>query len=48
MVAVLSEHLAGFGVYRLLLATKDAHDVYATAGFTPLPTPADYMIRDTR
>jgi GNAT superfamily N-acetyltransferase len=48
LVGALSEHLAGFGVYRLLLATKDAHDIYATAGFTPLPHPTDYMIRDTR
>jgi GNAT superfamily N-acetyltransferase len=48
LVAALSEHLAESGVYRLLLATRDAHDIYATVGFTPLPAPADYMIRDTR
>jgi GNAT superfamily N-acetyltransferase len=30
---------------RILLATADAHEVYARHGFTPLPTPEMWMIR---
>jgi GNAT superfamily N-acetyltransferase len=31
-------------VYLWLLATRDAHPVYAKAGFVPLPEPANWMI----
>lgn len=31
------ERSAGWGVRRVMLATKDAHGLYATYGFTPLP-----------
>ena len=30
---------------RLVLATRDAHEVYARAGFVPLPYPERFMIR---
>jgi len=30
---------------RILLATADAHEVYARHGFTPLPAPETWMIR---
>ncbi|WDZ86352.1 GNAT family N-acetyltransferase [Micromonospora cathayae] len=42
------DHLADLGVRRILLATNDAHDVYAKAGFTPLPEPARWMQLDRR
>lgn len=32
------------GLKRVLLATGDAHEVYARFGFTPLPRPDNYMI----
>lgn len=31
------------GLRRWLLATRDAHQVYAGVGFTPLPTPERWM-----
>lgn len=31
------------GVYRILLATNDAHGVYAGIGFTPLTAPENMM-----
>jgi GNAT superfamily N-acetyltransferase len=42
------EHLHGEGVYRILLVTRDAHGVYAGAGFTPLARPEQWMELDTR
>jgi GNAT superfamily N-acetyltransferase len=30
---------------RVVLATRDAHEVYARAGFEPLPNPERFMIR---
>jgi GNAT superfamily N-acetyltransferase len=42
------DHLHGLGVYRIMLATHDAHDMYAKVGFTPLAKPDDYMLLDTR
>ena len=30
---------------RIVLATADAHEVYARHGFTPLPAPEMWMIR---
>ncbi|MGI5211558.1 GNAT family N-acetyltransferase [Plantactinospora sp. CA-290183] len=48
MVAAIRDDLTGRGVRRLLLATWDAHPVYATAGFTPLAVPANWMELDLR
>ena len=42
--AVLAE-LEPLGLGRVLLATRDAHDLYAQVGFEPLPRPQDWMIR---
>jgi GNAT superfamily N-acetyltransferase len=36
MVGAVRDELAGRGVRRVLLATADAHGVYAKLGFTPL------------
>lgn len=36
--------LAGYRLQRVLLATADAHAVYARYGFTPLPDPERFMV----
>ncbi|WP_326701858.1 hypothetical protein OG909_04335 [Streptomyces sp. NBC_01754] len=36
-------HLTPLGARRSLLATKDAHEVYARLGFTPLAEPEMWM-----
>ncbi|CAL2061298.1 MULTISPECIES: GNAT family N-acetyltransferase [Streptomyces] len=43
-VAGVRDHLASFGVRRILLATADAHGVYERLGFTPLEDPGTWMI----
>lgn len=40
--------LRGGAITRLLLATRDAHGVYAPLGFEPLRTPAAWMEIDAR
>jgi len=45
MVGAVRDHLAGLGVHRVLLATKDAHGVYARLGFSPLAEPGRWMER---
>lgn len=42
------DHLAELGVHRILLCTRDAHDVYAKRGFTPLAQPDRWMQLDNR
>ena len=37
--------LDDLGVRRTLLSTYDAHTVYAAHGFTPLPEPDRWMVR---
>jgi GNAT superfamily N-acetyltransferase len=44
LVAAVCEHLEPFGLRRVLLATADAHEVYAKAGFAPLTTPGKWMV----
>ncbi|MYT69436.1 MULTISPECIES: GNAT family N-acetyltransferase [unclassified Streptomyces] len=44
LVVAVREHLRPLGVRRVLLATSDAHGVYAQAGFQPLPEPAQWMV----
>ena len=39
------EHPALATCRRILLATRDAHEVYARVGFEPLPKPEIFMIR---
>ena len=45
LVAVAAARLDALGVRRTLLATRDAHGVYAGFGFTPLPDPTMWMVR---
>ena len=43
MVGAVRDHLRSLGVYRILLATHDAHGVYARLGFAPLEDPNRWM-----
>ncbi|MEU7553910.1 GNAT family N-acetyltransferase [Streptomyces sp. NPDC044571] len=43
LVDAVCAHLAPYGLRRVLLATADAHAVYARAGFEPLATPGKWM-----
>ncbi|NYF56458.1 GNAT family N-acetyltransferase [Micromonospora purpureochromogenes] len=47
LATAVRDHLAGLGVCRILLATNDAHGVYAKAGFTPVE-PGIWMELDHR
>jgi GNAT superfamily N-acetyltransferase len=42
-VGTAVDHLRGLGCRRLMLATADAHGLYAKFGFTPLAKPRDWM-----
>jgi GNAT superfamily N-acetyltransferase len=44
MVDVVMERLEPLGLSRVLLATRDAHEIYARVGFEPLPDPDIFMI----
>jgi GNAT superfamily N-acetyltransferase len=44
MLRFALEHPEHQGLRRWVLATKDAHDVYATVGFIPLPYPERFML----
>jgi GNAT superfamily N-acetyltransferase len=48
LVRTVRDELHGLGVQRILLATKDAHGVYAALGFTELAEPWKWMELDTR
>lgn len=48
LAGTVRDHLADLGVRRILLATHDAHGVYAKVGFTPLPRPDWWMQLDRR
>ncbi|NNN10044.1 MAG: GNAT family N-acetyltransferase [Acidimicrobiaceae bacterium] len=48
MVAEIVDHWTGTGVRRVLLATRDAHGVYAAVGFTALAHPERMMEIDRR
>ena len=48
LVATVFDAVEATGVQRQLLATRDAHEVYARQGFTPLARPATWMERDRR
>ena len=45
LLEAVVEHLEPMGLSRVLLATRDAHEVYARVGFEPLPEPDMFMIR---
>ncbi|MET0416997.1 MAG: GNAT family N-acetyltransferase, partial [Actinoplanes sp.] len=48
LAGAVRDHLAELGVRRILLATNDAHQVYARVGFTPLDVPERWMNLDQR
>jgi len=48
MVGQLVTALEDLGIGRVLLATRDAHEVYARLGFEPLANPTTWMERDRR
>ncbi|MFD8208613.1 GNAT family N-acetyltransferase [Streptomyces sp. NPDC059695] len=43
LVTAVRDHLAPYGLRRVLLATADAHGVYEKVGFTPLQNPDKWM-----
>lgn len=43
LAGAVRDHLAPYGLRRILLATADAHEVYAKVGFEPLATPEKWM-----
>ncbi|MFE6525089.1 GNAT family N-acetyltransferase [Streptomyces sp. NPDC057794] len=43
LVAAVREEVRSYGVRRVLLATNDAHGVYAKLGFEPLARPEHWM-----
>ncbi|MZF89085.1 GNAT family N-acetyltransferase [Streptomyces sp. SID5643] len=43
LVAAVRDELRSYGVRRALLATHDAHEVYARYGFAALERPGDWM-----
>jgi GNAT superfamily N-acetyltransferase len=43
LVGAVRDHLAPYGLRRILLATADAHGVYARLGFEPLSEPQKWM-----
>jgi len=43
MVTALRDEYKATGMRRLLLATGDAHEVYASVGFAPLAKPEIWM-----
>ena len=44
LVAAVREHLAPYGLRRVMLATADAHAVYAKVGFEPLAELGKWMV----
>jgi GNAT superfamily N-acetyltransferase len=44
LAIAVRDHLAPYGLSNVLLATTDAHAVYAKAGFAPLPKPEKWMV----
>ncbi|MFJ1587180.1 GNAT family N-acetyltransferase [Streptomyces sp. NPDC088197] len=43
LVTAIRDHLTPYGLRRVVLATADAHAVYAKVGFTPLTDPDNWM-----
>ncbi|WP_414641057.1 GNAT family N-acetyltransferase [Actinospica sp.] len=48
LVAAVRDHLAPYRLRRIILATADAHDVYAKVGFEPLAKPESWMVLGAR
>ncbi|WP_225848027.1 GNAT family N-acetyltransferase [Streptomyces sp. HPF1205] len=43
LLTAVREHLAPYGLRRIMLATADAHSLYARFGFEPLSDPEKWM-----
>ncbi len=43
LATAVRDHLAPYGLKRTLLATLDAHELYAKVGFAPVPDPEMFM-----
>ncbi|MFD0313826.1 GNAT family N-acetyltransferase [Streptomyces flavalbus] len=43
LAAAVREELRAYGVRRIMLATHDAHEVYAKVGFAPLERPDQWL-----
>jgi GNAT superfamily N-acetyltransferase len=43
LTAAVRDHLGPYGLRRILLATADAHAIYAKVGFAPLAKPEKWM-----
>ncbi len=48
LVGSVRDELLGRGLRRIMLATADAHGLYASLGFTPLDDPTHWMTLDRR
>lgn len=48
VVRVARDRLAALGVYRMVLITHDAHEVYRPLGFDDIRQPERWMVLDTR
>ncbi len=48
LAGTVRDHLAPYGLRRVLLATADAHEVYAKVGFAPLTAPGKWMALGTQ
>ncbi|MFH8370953.1 GNAT family N-acetyltransferase [Streptomyces sp. NPDC018031] len=46
LATAVRDHLAPYRLKRILLSTLDAHDVYAKAGFVPVPDPRRLMVME--
>lgn len=44
LLDAVTARLAGYRLKRTMLATDDAHGIYARYGFGPLPDPAQFMV----
>ena len=44
LAAGVRDHLAPYGMRRILLATGDAHGVYEKVGFTAIDNPRQWMV----
>lgn len=47
LATAVRDHLAPYGLKRTMLATLDAHELYARVGFVPVPDPERLMILST-
>ncbi|MGM7648334.1 GNAT family N-acetyltransferase [Nocardia sp. JW2] len=48
LVTAVRDHLAPYGLRRIMLATHDAHGVYEKLGFEPLSNPEHWMALEIR